>query len=90
MLSNQIAGDLFESIARDGYVSCKIKKLPLMPGNYTAGIIIRSNEIILDWIQQAVTIVVEPGDFYGTGRMPPQSHSGVLLEQEWSLNGSTP
>ena len=88
MLSNQVAGDNFESIARDGYFTCKIKKLPLMPGNYTAGLIIRSNDVILDWIQQAVTLVVEPGDFYGTGRMPPQSHSGVLLEQEWTLNGS--
>ena len=88
MLSNQVAGDNFESIARDGYFTCKIKKLPLMPGNYTAGLIIRSNDVILDWIQQAVTIVVEPGDFYGTGRMPPASHSGVLLEQEWTLNGA--
>jgi len=88
MLSNEIAGDTFESIARDGYFTCKIKKLPLMPGNYTAGLIIRSNEVILDWIQQAVTIVVEPGDFYGTGRMPPPTHSGVLLEQEWTLNGA--
>src|SRR5688572_24731317 len=90
MLSNQVAGDTFESIARDGYFTCKIKKLPLMPGNYTAGLIVRSNEVILDWIQQAVTIVVEPGDFYGTGRMPPPTHSGVLLEQEWTLNGSKP
>ena len=88
MLSNQVAGDMFESIARDGYMTCKIKKLPLMPGNYTANLMIRSNEVITDWIQQAVMIVVEPGDFYGTGRMPPQSHSGVLLEQEWSLNGA--
>ena len=40
--------------------------------------------MITDWIQQAVTIVVEPGDFFGTGRMPPQSHAGVLLEQEWA------
>jgi lipopolysaccharide transport system ATP-binding protein len=88
MLSNQVAGDMFESIARDGYFTCKIRKLPLMPGNYTAGLIIRSNDVILDWIQQAVTIVVEPGDFYGTGRMPPASHSGVLLEQEWTLNGA--
>jgi lipopolysaccharide transport system ATP-binding protein len=88
MLNNQIAGDMFESIARTGYFTCKIKKLPLMPGNYTANLIVRSNEVILDWIQQAVTIVVEPGDFYGTGRMPPPSHSGVLLEQEWSANGS--
>jgi lipopolysaccharide transport system ATP-binding protein len=88
MLSNQVAGDTFESIARDGYITCKIKKLPLMPGNYTANLMIRSNEAIADWIQQAVTIVVEPGDFFGTGRMPPPSHSGVLLEQEWSLNGA--
>ena len=88
LLSNQVADDNFSSIGRDGYFTCKIKKLPLMPGNYTAGLIIRSNDVILDWIQQAVTIVVEPGDFYGTGRMPPSSHSGVLLEQEWSLNGA--
>ena len=84
MLSNQVAGDLFDSIGKDGFFSCKIKKLPLAPGNYTASLIIRSNETILDWIQQAVTIVVEPGDFFGTGRMPPPTHGGVLLEQEWA------
>jgi homopolymeric O-antigen transport system ATP-binding protein len=88
MLSNQVAGDTFESIARDGYFTCKIKKLPLAPGSYTANLTIRANDVILDWIQQAVTLVVEPGDFYGTGRMPPPSHAGVLLEQEWGLNGS--
>lgn len=89
MLSNQVAGDAFQSIGRDGYFTCKIRKLPLAPGSYTASLIIRSNEAITDWIQQAVTIVVEPGDFFGTGRMPPQSHAGVLLEQEWTLNGNS-
>jgi lipopolysaccharide transport system ATP-binding protein len=89
MLSNQVAGDSFETIASEGYFTCRIKKLPLMPGSYTAGLIVRANDVILDWITQAVTLVVEPGDFYGTGRMPPASHSGVLLEQEWGLsNGS--
>ena len=87
MLSNQIAGDNFQSIGSEGYFTCKVKKLPLAPGSYTASLIIRSNETIVDWIQQAVTIEVEPGDFFGTGRMPPQSHSGVLLEQEWSQDG---
>jgi lipopolysaccharide transport system ATP-binding protein len=86
MLSNEIASMPFESIGTDGFITCKIKKLPLAPGSYTASLIIRSNDVILDWIQQAVTIVVEPGDFFGTGRMPPQTHSGVLLEQEWTVN----
>ena len=84
MLSNQMTGNTFDSIGKEGYVTCKVKKLPLAPGDYTANLIIRSNDVILDWIQQAVTIVVEPGDFFGTGRLPPQSHGGVLLEQEWT------
>jgi lipopolysaccharide transport system ATP-binding protein len=86
LLSNQIAGETFPSVSRSGFFSCKLRKLPLSPGTYTANLIIRSNDVILDWIQQAVTIVVEPGDFFGTGRMPPQTHGGVLLEQDWTLN----
>ena len=88
MLSNETVGNTFDRIAREGYFTCKIRKLPLAPGNYTASLIVRCNDTIADWIQQAVTIVVEPGDFYGTGRMPPASHGGVLFEQEWSLNGN--
>jgi homopolymeric O-antigen transport system ATP-binding protein len=88
LLSNQVAGQTFQSIGREGFFTCKIRKLPLAPGSYTLSLIIRSNETITDWIQQAVTIVVEPGDFFGTGRMPPASHAGVLLEQEWAATCS--
>ena len=31
MLSNQIAGETFQSIGRDGFFTCKIRKLPLAP-----------------------------------------------------------
>ena len=86
MLGNQMAGETFQVVGRNGFFSCKLRKLPLAPGSYTANLIVRSNDVILDWIQQAATIVVEPGDFFGTGRMPPSTHGGVLLEQEWSLN----
>ncbi|HEV8370408.1 MAG TPA: ABC transporter ATP-binding protein [Pyrinomonadaceae bacterium] len=86
MLSNELSGNSFQTDCKEGYFVCKIRKLPLAPGNYTVNLIIRSNETIQDWIQEAVTLVVEPGDFYGTGRMPPQSHSGILIEQEWSVN----
>lgn len=85
LLSNEQVGNTVDSIRKDGFFSCKIKKLPLAPGIYTASLIIRSNEAIVDWIQQAVTILVEPGDFFGTGRLPPASHPGVLLEQEWAV-----
>ncbi|HET9478694.1 MAG TPA: ABC transporter ATP-binding protein [Pyrinomonadaceae bacterium] len=83
LLSNEVAGNAFDSIGKEGYFACKIKKFPLSPGNYTVSLIIRSNDVIADWIQHAATIVVEPGDFYGSGRLPPQSHGGVLIEQDW-------
>jgi len=83
LLSNQYAGEAFQSVPREGFFSSRISKLPLAPGSYTANLIVRANDVILDWIQQAVTIVVEPGDFFGNGRMPPQTHGGVLLEQAW-------
>ncbi len=85
MLSNELTGSSFSTNDKEGYFACRIRKLPLAPGYYSVNLIIRSNDMIQDWIQEAVTLTVEPGDFYGTGRMPPQSHSGVLLEQEWSI-----
>jgi len=84
LLSSELVGHPVESIGEEGFFSCKVTKLPLAPGSYTVSLIIRSSETIIDWIQQAATIVVEPGDFFGTGRLPPSSHGGVLLEQEWS------
>ena len=84
MLSNELAGNPFDSIGKEGYFTCKVKKLPLSPGSYTVSLIVRSNDVISDWIQHAATIVVEPGDFYGNGRLPPQSHGGVLIEQDWA------
>jgi lipopolysaccharide transport system ATP-binding protein len=84
LLSNELAGNPFDSIGKEGYFTCKVKKLPLSPGSYTVSLIVRSNDVISDWIQHAATIVVEPGDFYGNGRLPPHSHGGVLIEQDWA------
>lgn len=83
LLSNQLAGEEFNAIRGNGYFECKVQKLPLSPGRYTVNLIIRANEIIQDWVQEAATFNVEAGDFYGTGRIPPETHGGILLEQEW-------
>ena len=86
LLSNQLTNETFVQLASRGAFSCRIKKLPLAPGSYTLNLIVRQNDVIQDWIQEAVNIVVEPGDFYGTGRMPPVSHGGVFVEQHWTAD----
>ena len=83
LLSNQLTSFSFDKINERGTFSCVVEKLPLAPGTYTLNLIVRQNEVIQDWIQEAVNIIVEAGDFYGTGRMPPETHGGVFIEQTW-------
>jgi len=88
LLSNQLTAEAFDQLPDRGVFSCQLEKLPLAPGSYTLNLIVRQNDVVQDWIQEAVNIVVEAGDFYGTGRMPPVSHGGVFLEQHWTANHS--
>jgi len=83
MLSNQLASEEFNAIRGTGYFECRIRKLPLSAGSYAVNLVVRANGIIEDWLQEAATFSVEAGDFYGTGRLPPETHGGILLEQEW-------
>ncbi len=87
LLSNQLTNETFvHPPGRGGVFSCRLKKLPLTPGPYTINLIVRQNDVVQDWIQEAVSLVVEPGDFYGTGRMPPVSHGGVFVDQHWTVS----
>lgn len=84
-LGNEMAQGTFDSINQEGCIICKIVKLPIAPMKLKANLIIRQNNIIQDWIQEAVTIIVESGDFYGTGQVTEASHGGFLMEQEWYI-----
>lgn len=84
LLSNQLAAEPFAEIDSDGSITCAIKKLPLAPGIYLLNLIIRQNDIIQDWLQEAVKLEVESGDFFGTGRLPPASHGGIFIDQTWA------
>lgn len=70
-LSNALTGDeLPAGVAlRDG-VEVKIDKLPLVAGLYKITLYCEVNGEGADWIQDAATITVEPGDFFGTGGLP--------------------
>ncbi len=83
LLSNKFSSESFNQIAKKGHFSCIIKKFPLSPGEYSINLLIRQNDEMQDWIKDAVMITVEGGDYFGTGKLPPTSHTGVLFEQDW-------
>jgi lipopolysaccharide transport system ATP-binding protein len=86
LLSNQLTAEAFDQLPDRGVFSCRLPKLALAPGSYILNLIVRQNDVVQDWIQEAVNMTVEAGDFYGTGRMPPLSHGGVFFEQHWMAN----
>lgn len=86
MLCNEISeGTFFEIIPEKGCFNCVIDRFPFPPGSYFLNITVRSNGVIEDWIQEAVILNVEAGDFFGTGRIPPSSHAGFFVNQRWSV-----
>ncbi|KAF3885787.1 MULTISPECIES: ABC transporter ATP-binding protein [Nostocales] len=68
-----------------GYVRCKVNNFPLANGSYHFLIFLSHGEHeILDWLEDAATIKVEGGDFFGTGNPGLPTHCKILAKAEWS------
>jgi len=83
--SNELTAEIQREWPKDGEVICRIPKLPLPRGSYNINIYVAANGIVADWVTDAARFSVEDSDFYGTGRMPPSSHSRFLVKYSWSV-----
>jgi len=72
-----------------GRIWCSIAKLPLMPGSYSVDIFLLGDGTLADAIEDVVRFEVIPGDYYGTGFLPPGSWAKFLLEHEWHLDAES-
>jgi len=84
---NEMVGNPFKSIPPKGKMICRIPRLPLAPGSYVLNLYCEVNGTLTDWIQQANYLGVLEGDFFGTGKLPPSRHGGVLVLHSWSYEG---
>ena len=78
-----ITGDLSSGIPPNGRLVCTIKALPLMRGLYSVTIFLKVGSEIVDWINDAATLEIEHGDFYGTSRQP--SKGIFLADYSWDI-----
>jgi lipopolysaccharide transport system ATP-binding protein len=66
-------------IERDS-IDFHIPKLPLVANTYTMVLFLSEDGAVIDWIQNAVSFVVESGDFFGSGRIPPRGQGCFLAD----------
>jgi lipopolysaccharide transport system ATP-binding protein len=80
---SQVFSAFDRKIAPKGSLVCTIPRFPLLQGKYYFNLFAAVNQDISDWIREAGTLQVIAGDFYGTGKLPPSSHQGVLVGFTW-------
>ncbi len=76
-------GKLFDIQPGEGTAICRILKWPLNAGDYFFNVISHMRGDLLDWIKNAGSIQVIPGDYYGTGKLPAQNRPGVFIDFNW-------
>jgi lipopolysaccharide transport system ATP-binding protein len=89
IMNSEMVGVPFDLIPSTGRFTCRVERFPLSPGQYHLTLFCRVNGSIADWVQHAALVIIEGGDFYGTGRLPPSSHGGFLVPQDWILEDRT-
>jgi lipopolysaccharide transport system ATP-binding protein len=82
-LSSELTNQSYQFEPGKHFVDCKIAKNPLQAGTYSVNLFCKSNNDIVDWIQEALLIEITAGDFYGTGRTIENGNSSVLIDQDW-------
>ncbi|WYL93291.1 MAG: ABC transporter ATP-binding protein [Gloeotrichia echinulata IR180] len=69
-----------------GKIECHIKDFNLTTGVYTSMLFLSHREVeILDFIENATEVIVESGDFFGTGSIGSPSHCKVLTRADWRV-----
>jgi lipopolysaccharide transport system ATP-binding protein len=84
-LSTAVTGNDFENLSQKGAIICHLPRLPLRGGTYTVNVFCIVAGEIADWVQEACRVTVEDGDFFRTGKLPPTSHSPILVDHSWAV-----
>ncbi|MEX0864427.1 MAG: ABC transporter ATP-binding protein [Acidimicrobiia bacterium] len=84
-LGSEMAGASWSVVPTTGVFRCAIDKVGLLPGTYQATVMATLRGEPLDWVLNAFRVQVEEGDFFGTGRLPPNGYGPVVQDHEWTL-----
>ncbi|MGB8354838.1 MAG: ABC transporter ATP-binding protein [Chthoniobacteraceae bacterium] len=86
LLKSELCGNGFQFISKDNdTIEIHIDSLPLAPGRYCTTLFTTMKGDIVDWVKEAWFFDVEPGDFYGTGKLPPEDEGLVLTPHHFSI-----
>jgi lipopolysaccharide transport system ATP-binding protein len=85
-LNNNMTNQLLQSKKeKEGRIEIEIKEIPLSKGTYTVTLFSTVRGDIADWIKNAGTFYVEEGDFFHTGKVPPEGQGVFYMQHSFSV-----
>lgn len=77
-----------EILSSDGTYECEIQNFPLLPGEYLLSASMQVDGQMHHQPKEQVRFEVQPGDFYGSGRLPAAHEAKFLLGHRWAIHKS--
>lgn len=86
LLSNEVTGQIGNNISGETITATIIlPRLPLKQGTFGLTLFASSNGEVCDWIQDAVMMNVDAGDFYSSGKLPPDGQGYMCIDHQFEL-----
>ena len=83
--SSEASGHPFDVLPPQGQIFCHIPELPLAPGRYSFNLYSTVRGEVADWVQQAGSLIVASGDYFGTGQLKTHKE-GFLVKHKWTVS----
>lgn len=82
--NNESTNQVFAEVNSNS-IEILIPKVPFRQGKYSFVLYATVNGEIADWIQEAGSFDVEAGDFYNTGKLPPEGQGNIFIDHSFQL-----
>ena len=84
-VGTEVAGQELQAIPDAGEIICSFSSVPFLPGTYSVNAFVSVGGDVADWVQDAALVEVLEGDYFGSGKRPPNGYGHVAVAHSWSV-----
>ena len=85
-INSRMKNYIFSSIKDDTEIICHMPNIPLPPREYRIDVALLDGNDLVDYLESAVTLYIDEGDFFSSGYLGPAVRGKILLKHEWKVN----
>lgn len=86
-LSNELTGQPFGEVRGENLsVKIRMPRIPLKQGRYKLTVFSSVGGEVADWIQDAVALDIDAGDFFASGKLPPDGQGHICIDHKFEIN----